>query len=110
MNGNVSWASAKERSARVNGYPSYQSTNKGFFGRFGRKLSMSLPFAHGGQEERIAEKQQQERGRSGAAHSRAKWSDVPRRIALLLARRRKLLAGVLTAILITVLFWAREYS
>ncbi|KAI7537703.1 hypothetical protein KC343_g18009, partial [Hortaea werneckii] len=51
--GGVTWASAKSASARVNGYPRYQSQNEGFFTRHYRKISEGLPyFAHGGQEDR----------------------------------------------------------
>ncbi|PIB01693.1 putative alpha-1,6-mannosyltransferase MNN10 [Cercospora beticola] len=103
-NGGVSWATAKERSARVNGYPRYQSTNQGFFGRFGRKLSMSLPFAHGGQEERISGKDKFERGRTGMRWTLA---DLPRRCGLLMSRRRKYMAMLIITVLgLLALFWS----
>lgn len=98
----VTWASAKASSARVNGYPSYQSQNKGFFSRHMRNLSESLPyFAHGGQEDRFAEKEKLGRGIHGGGGS---WADVPRRIALLMSRRRKYLALLVLA-LFAVLVW-----
>ena len=97
----VTWASAKANSARVNGYPSYQSQNKGFFSRHMRNLSESLPyFAHGGQEDRHAEKERSSRGRP----SGGSWADVPRRIAFLLSRRRKY-AAVLVLAIFAVLLW-----
>ncbi|KAL9111318.1 MAG: hypothetical protein Q9227_004195 [Pyrenula ochraceoflavens] len=45
MNGgtSVSWAAAKAKSDRVNGYPSFSTRNEGFFQRSKRKLSASLP-------------------------------------------------------------------
>lgn len=84
----VSWASAKANSARVNGVPSYKSQNQGFFGRHMRKMSQSLPyFAHGGREDRYAEKEKLGRGRLGTA----RWRDMRRRFALI-SRRRKYMA------------------
>lgn len=105
--GGVTWASAKANSARVNGYPSYQSQNKGFFSRHMRKLSESLPyFAHGGQEDRFAEKEKLGRGRRGGLGG--SWKDVPARIALLLSRRRKYLALVVLAFLAVLLWFSKR--
>ncbi|PGG95306.1 hypothetical protein AJ80_09985 [Polytolypa hystricis UAMH7299] len=39
----VSWASAKAKSDRVKGYPSFSTRNNGFFSRQRRKISASLP-------------------------------------------------------------------
>lgn len=104
--GGVTWASAKANSARVNGYPSYQSQNQGFFSRHMRNLSESLPyFAHGGQEDRFAEKEKLGRGRHGGSGS---WADVPRRIALLLSRRRKYLALLVLALFAILLWFSRR--
>jgi mannan polymerase II complex MNN10 subunit len=107
----VTWASAKANSARVNGYPSYvQSQNQGFFGRHYRKLSQSLPyFTHGGQEDRFAEKEKLGRGRAGGGSGWGRWSwrEVPRRVGLLLSRRRKYFALLLVLVL-GVLAWFRE--
>ena len=101
----VTWASAKANSARVNGYPSYQSQNKGFFSRHMRNLSESLPyFAHGGQEDRHAEKERSGRGR----HSGGSWADVPRRIAFLLSRRRKYAAMLVLAIFAILLWFSKR--
>lgn len=101
----VTWASAKANSARVNGYPSYQSQNKGFFSRHMRNLSESLPyFAHGGQEDRHAEKERSGRGRS----SGGSWADVPRRIAFLLSRRRKYAAMLVLAIFAILLWFSKR--
>ena len=100
----VSWASAKERSARVNGYPSYQSQNTGFFSRHMRRLSESLPyFAHGGQEDRIAEKERLHRVRGGG-QARVSWKEMPRRIGLLISRRRKYVA-LMVILLVALLVW-----
>lgn len=111
LNGGVTWASAKANSARVNGYPSYQSQNQGFFGRHYRKISQGLPyFAHGGQEDRYAEKEKLGRGRSGGyAPTRSgslveSLGELPRRIGLLLSRRRKFVA-LLLMLLFVVLAW-----
>ena len=99
----VSWASAKANSARVNGYPSYQSQNQGFFARSMRRMSSSLPyFHHGGQEDRYAEKEKLGRGRSW---SRIQWQELPRRVGLLVARRRKYVAVLLLLVLTIALFF-----
>lgn len=101
----VTWASAKANSARVNGYPSYQSQNKGFFSRHMRNLSESLPyFAHGGQEDRHAEKERSARGRN----SGGSWADVPRRIAFLLSRRRKYAAMLVLGIFAVLLWFSKR--
>lgn len=85
--GGVTWASAKSASARVNGYPRYQSQNEGFFTRHYRKISEGLPyFAHGGQEDRYAEKEKLGRGRIGGPGG---FRELPRRLGLLMSRRRK---------------------
>lgn len=90
----VTWASAKERSARVNGYPRYQSQNEGFFTRHYRNISEGLPyFAHGGQEDRYAEKEKLGRGRIGGNGFNV--AELPRRVGLLMSRRRKYVALVL---------------
>lgn len=102
LNGGDAWASAKAKSARVNGYPAYQSQNKGFFQRHMRQISQSLPlFSHGGQEDRIAEKA---RGRMG----RGSWKDVPARIALLVSRRRKYAALLILGILAIMLWFSKR--
>lgn len=106
MNGGhgVTWASAKANSERVNGYPRYQSQNQGFFNRV-RKMSMSLPlFAHGGQEDRYAEKEKLGRGRPGRDGGRMAWGDFPRRIGLLLSRRRKYMALLILGLFL-LLWW-----
>lgn len=105
--GGVTWASAKANSARVNGYPSYQSQNQGFFSRHMRNLSESLPyFAHGGQEDRLAEKEKAGRGRHAGLGS--SWADVPRRIGLLLSRRRKYAAMLVLAVLAILLWFSKR--
>jgi hypothetical protein len=101
----VTWASAKANSARVNGYPSYQSQNKGFFSRHMRNLSESLPyFAHGGQEDRHTEKEKSARG----WQSNGSWADVPRRVAFLLSRRRKYAAILVLAIFAIMLWFSKR--
>ncbi|EMC93652.1 glycosyltransferase family 34 protein [Baudoinia panamericana UAMH 10762] len=120
----VTWASAKANSARVNGYPTYQSQNQGFFGRHYRKISQSLPyFAHGGQEERYAEKEKLGRGRVssweayGDGGGGMNLLDLPRRLALLLSRKRKYVALLLVVLLAVMavfqkplLYWYRRTS
>lgn len=97
----VTWANAKASSARVNGYPSYQSRNQGFFGRHMRRISSSLPyFSHGGEEDRIAEKEKAGRGRSG----RSTWQELPRRFGMLMSRRRKYV-GLAIAVIFALLMW-----
>lgn len=108
--GRVTWDGAKANSARVNGYPSYQSQNQGFFARHMRRISSGLPrFAHGGEEDRYAEKEKLGRGRiwtqSPVWHwTLQDWKELPRRISLLISRRRKQVGVLLFFILCVVLF------
>lgn len=108
--GHVTWDSAKASSARVNKYPSYQSQNQGFFARHMRRISSGLPyFAHGGQEDRYAEKEKLNRGRTpGRIDLKSLkdvgfWKELPRRMGLMLSRRRKYVALILLLILSIVL-------
>jgi mannan polymerase II complex MNN10 subunit len=97
--GHVTWASAKARSARVKGQASYQSQNQGFFGRHMRRISERLPyFAHGGQEDRYREKEKLGRGRGWLSIDQIDWKELPRRIALIISRRRKYV-GMLVALI-----------
>nr|POF26131.1 putative alpha-1,6-mannosyltransferase mnn10 [Quercus suber] len=95
----VTWATAKQRSERVNGYPSYQSQNQGFFARHMRKLSEQLPsFAHGGQEDRYTEKEKLGRGRTGNQLSRS-WEWLHKTFGINLSRRRKYTALLVVLVL-----------
>ncbi|KAI6812264.1 galactosyl transferase GMA12/MNN10 family protein [Hortaea werneckii] len=113
--GGVTWASAKSASARVNGYPRYQSQNEGFFTRHYRKISEGLPyFAHGGQEDRYAEKEKLGRGRLAGPGG---FRELPRRLGLLMSRRRKYLVLVLLFVFALMIwyntaltFWWRRTS
>lgn len=98
----VTWASAKSASARVNGYPRYQSQNEGFFTRHYRKISEGLPyFAHGGQEDRYAEKEKLGRGRLGGSGG---FRELPRRLGLLMSRRRKYVVLMLLFV-VALMMW-----
>ncbi|KXL46973.1 glycosyltransferase family 34 protein [Acidomyces richmondensis BFW] len=105
LNGGVTWATAKAKSDRVSrGYPRYQSQNEGFFSRHYRRISEGLPyFAHGGQEDRFA-KEKLGRGRSLGRFSVA---ELPRRLGLLLSRRRKYVALAIT-LLFALLLWFQK--
>ena len=104
--GSVTWASAKARSARVKGQASYQSQNEGFFSRHMRRISGRLPyFAHGGQEDRYREKEKLGRGRSWIPINQMDWKELPRRIAFLLSRRRRLVGMIISLILLVVLWF-----
>ena len=118
MNGNgsahgVTWAKARAKSARVQQDQTQQGAG-GFVARHIRRLSESLPyFAHGGQEDRFAEKEKLGRGRaggwSGSGSGEAGWRQVPRRVGLLVSRKRKYVAlGLLAVIAVMVWFWERE--
>ena len=97
----VTWAKARAKSARVQS----QEQHPGFIAKHYRRLSESLPyFAHGGQEDRFAEKEKLGRGRANGGMG---WSEVPRRMALLASRRRKYLALMLL-VLFAVLVWFNE--
>ena len=107
----VTWEGAKANSARVNGYPRYQSQNQGFFARHMRRISSGLPyFTHGGQEDRYAEKEKLGRGRiPGRLDWRSVkdvnfWKELPRRIGLLLSRRRKYVTLILLVVMSIFLF------
>jgi mannan polymerase II complex MNN10 subunit len=60
---NVTWESAKAKSAGVNGYPSFSTQNNGFFNRHYRRLSSSLPRFNLGSDKSYAEKEKLGRGR-----------------------------------------------
>ncbi|KAK4545752.1 hypothetical protein LTR36_002706 [Oleoguttula mirabilis] len=95
----VSWAKARANSARVQ-----DSQGQGFISRHYRRLSESLPhFAHGGQEDRFAEKEKLGRGRA----SRTSFKELPRRLGLLLSRRRKPVA-VFVLMLLAVFAWFQK--
>ncbi|KAL8672257.1 MAG: hypothetical protein Q9168_003280 [Polycauliona sp. 1 TL-2023] len=50
----VSWTTAKARSDRVNGYPSFETRHDGFFTRHARQMSRGLPsFVKGGEKEKL---------------------------------------------------------
>lgn len=103
----VTWATAKAGSARVNGYPSYQSQNQGFFGRHMRRISSGLPqYFVGGQDDRYAEKEKLGRGRSSGRT--AGWQELPRRLALLVSRRRKQVALLIIAILAVMMWFSKR--
>lgn len=117
----VTWDRAKASSARVNGYPSYQSRNQGFFARHMRRLSsVGLPsFAYGAQEEErlYGEKEKLGRGRiawswKGVGRSLAEvrhwrsedWKELARRAGRMIARRKKQVMVLLFCILCIVLY------
>lgn len=104
---NVTWASAKANSEKVNGgYPRYQSRNQGWFSRV-RKMSVSLPlFAHGGQEDRFAEKEKLGRGRTAKDDLHMNWRDIPKRFGLLMSRKRKILAACILCVLALLWFFS----
>ena len=110
----VTWATAKAGSARVNGYPSYQSQNQGFFGRHMRRISSGLPqYFVGGQDDRFAEKEKLGRGRSGGGLSglaAGGWREVPRRLGLLISRRRKQVMLLVLAILMVAVWFSKRKS
>ncbi|KAF2769529.1 hypothetical protein EJ03DRAFT_272086 [Teratosphaeria nubilosa] len=103
---NVTWANARAGSERVSkGYPRCHTQNEGFFSRHYRQLSQGLPyFAHGGQEDRLAEKEKLQRGRSGHVPP---LKELPRRLALLVSRRRKYVA-LLGLFLLALLVWFQK--
>lgn len=108
---NVTWDSAKAGSARVNGYvSSYQSFNQGFFTDHIRRFSSSLPyFSRAREEDRFAEKEKLGRGRIPYRMpfrdwTLQDWKLLPRRVGLLLLRRKKYVMLVLAFILAVVLF------
>ena len=101
----VSWATAKASSARVSGYPSYESQNQGYFGRKMRSLSIGLPqyFAQGRQGEQYAEKEKLGRGR----RRHKDWRDLPRRLGLLMSRRRRYMLLAVIGLLF-FLIWPKD--
>lgn len=104
--GHVTWANAKARSARVKGQVNYQSQNQGFFSRHMRRISERLPyFAHGGQEDRYREKEKLGRGRGWLPINQMEWKELPRRIALIVSRRRKFVTMLVSLILLVILWF-----
>ncbi len=96
MNGNsshVTWAQAKAGSARV------QRSNEGSFMRHMRKMSSGLPYFS--DRSSYAEKEKLGRGRPW---ERVEWKDLPRRIGLLISRRRKYVALLVMMLLMILLF------
>ncbi|KAH8820409.1 glycosyltransferase family 34 protein [Xylogone sp. PMI_703] len=86
---NVTWESARAKSMGINGYPSFQTQNSGFFNRHYRSISNSLPrFNLGGKSYAEKEKQGRKRwfkegsrlGKLGAridrTPRRTKWSII----------------------------------
>lgn len=105
----VTWATAKAGSARVNGYPSYQSQNQGFFGRHMRRISSGLPqYFIGAQDDRYGEKEKLGRGRS--AGRLAQLQELPRRLGLLISRRRKQAALLVIALLMVLVWFSKRKS
>lgn len=102
----VTWASAKQRSARVEhgGYPKYESQNTGIWRRLRRNLSLSLPFS---EQEKLG------RGRSTGSLKAlwtSEWRDIPRGLLALLSRRRKELAMLLALVAMMWLWNSSEYG
>lgn len=104
--GGPTWASAKQRSARVEhgGYPKYESQNNGMWRRFRRTISMSLPID---EQEKLGG-----RGSSGSLRSlwTSDWRDLPRRLLNVLSRRRKWLAVLITIIALLTLWNTCTFS
>ncbi|KAL1302525.1 hypothetical protein AAFC00_002911 [Neodothiora populina] len=115
---NVTWASAQARSAQVNGYPAYQDTGLGFFGKHMRNISNSLPFFNQHpQDDRFAEKEKLGRGRWQPRPGSSRWAGIGGRLGRLLWRMR-LRVMVILVLLATVLsfyatplhYWYRRTS
>ncbi|OAX80280.1 hypothetical protein ACJ72_05394 [Emergomyces africanus] len=100
----ATWASAKSKSDRIVGYPSFSTRNNGFFSRQRRKISASLPRFRVNSMLDYSEKEKLGRGR---------WSlggqpDMPLRArirTLLSAIVRKRRFRYLFLLLLTFLFW-----
>ncbi|EEQ85381.2 mannan polymerase II complex MNN10 subunit [Blastomyces dermatitidis ER-3] len=103
-NGAVTWASAKAKSDRIVGYPSFSTRNNGFFSRQRRKISASLPRFRVNSMLDYSEKEKLGRGR---------WlprglGDMPMRARIKtllgsLIRRKRF--RYLLLLLLTFLFW-----
>ncbi|EEH21491.2 hypothetical protein PABG_03707 [Paracoccidioides brasiliensis Pb03] len=97
----VPWASAKAKSRRIVGYPSFSTRNNGFFSRQRRKISASLPRFRVNSMLEYGEKEKLGRGR---------WSGAG---ALLRARIKSLLYTVvrkwrfrsILLLLLSFIFW-----
>jgi mannan polymerase II complex MNN10 subunit len=71
-----------------------------------RRISERLPyFAHGGQEDRYREKEKLGRGRGWMPINQIDWKELPRRIALIISRRRKHVAMLVSLILLVILWF-----
>jgi len=62
---NITWASAKAKSAEVKSYPAFETRNQNVFARYARKFStgMGLPTFNGDSDKDYAEKEKLGRGR-----------------------------------------------
>ncbi|KAI9848945.1 MAG: alpha-1,6-mannosyltransferase [Sclerophora amabilis] len=101
----VTWASASAKSHQVNGYPSFQTRNNGFFGRSYRKISGSLPtFNIGAGPRDYAEKEKLGRGRWPP--DQGSWPARARTIFARVLRRMRLRSLIVFLILLmTILFY-----
>ncbi|KAI9894198.1 MAG: alpha-1,6-mannosyltransferase [Vezdaea aestivalis] len=102
---NVAWASAKARSAQVNGHQGFSTKNAGWFGRHARSISSSLPrFGSGGGRKSYGDREKLNRGRWGPS-----GGGIFRRFQTLcggIFRRMKLRLLLVLAILV---LWALFY-
>ena len=110
---NVTWESAKAKSAGVNGYPSFSTQNNGFFNRHYRRLSGSLPRFNLGTDKSYAEKEKLGRGRwmlqdrGGTAQVRKRVRSLVRRTSRKAKIRILVLLGLL---LMIILFYTTRMS
>jgi len=103
-NGGVTWESAKAKTDDINGgYPSFSTSNNGFFHRHMRQLSNSLPSFNMGDERTYAEKEKLGRGRSKWFNKIPSWSKVRR-------TRKRYLFVLLCALLYIIFITTRKFS
>lgn len=100
----MSWASAKERSAKVTGYPAFSFQGQGFLGRHYRTLSATLPRFNRSSTRDFSEKDRLERGSGGV--------NAPRNLKRVVAvvcrqawRLRLAFAVVIALVMATLLFY-----
>lgn len=107
---NVTWASAQEKSAKVNGYAVPANGTWGYIGKHVRKISASLPIFNRSEEDpRFAEKEKLGRGR-WHIQGDGTWKGFAIRIGRLLWRLRLRLLIALSFLLFLIFCTGRKFE
>ena len=105
----VTWASAKQKSDEVNGYPAFSLRHNGFFARHARRISTSLPRFNLGARRDYADKEKLGRGRWYPSHG-TRASRLRTFVASILRRARFRFLLILAFIFAVILFYVTRKS